>query len=211
MTPLSSLALFGSLLLLAILPGLSALTVAARTAAHGFRHGVLVTLGIITVDVLFILLAFFGLALLAQSLGHLFELVKILCGAYLLLLAVKLWNSEPDNPDIDTSQASALSSFLSGVLVTLGDQKAILFYFGFLPAFVDVSRATPADLAIVISTMIIALIVAKLGYAWLVDCGRRQLETAHRQALHRLSAAMMLSIGLFLLGHSLLSLVEPPA
>ena len=34
---------------------------------------------------------------------------------------------------------------MAGLLVTLADQKAILFYLGFLPAFMDLDAITPAD------------------------------------------------------------------
>lgn len=63
----STLALFGSLVVLAALPSLSVLAVVTRSASRGLWHGVCVALGIVLGDSLFILLALGGLALLGAG------------------------------------------------------------------------------------------------------------------------------------------------
>jgi threonine/homoserine/homoserine lactone efflux protein len=138
--------LLGALIVLAIIPSVSVLAVTARSAAFGFTHGVLTALGIVAADILFILIAVYGLALVAELMGAQFKLVQYLGGAYLIWLGISLWRADTKARQSDeVKQSSHSSSFLTGFLITLGDQKAILFYLGFFPAFVDLSRMTPAD------------------------------------------------------------------
>ena len=53
------------MIVLAIIPSISVLAVSARAAAFGFTHGMFTALGIVAGDIIFILIAVYGLALLA--------------------------------------------------------------------------------------------------------------------------------------------------
>ena len=132
LTPGSIAALFGSMAVLAFIPGISVLVVSARSAANGFTHGVFVTIGIVTGDIIFIILAIYGLSVLAEFMGSHFSLIKYLGSAYLIWLGINLWKFKPGTGEVENNiEPSILSSFLTGLFITLGDQKAILFYLGF--------------------------------------------------------------------------------
>ena len=156
------------MVVLALIPSISVLTVSARSASAGFVHGVFTTIGIVVGDIVYILLAIYGLAVLADLMGSNFFLVKYIGGAYLIWLGVTLWQSRPrveaGNVVVETS---LLSSFLAGLLITLGDQKVILFYLGFFPAFIDLSVVSLVDTGIVIMIVIVAVGGAKLVYAYM--------------------------------------------
>ena len=47
------------------------------------------------------------------------------------------------------TKAGFLPGFIAGLLVIIGNPKAILFYIGVLPGFFDVTRVTTLDIAIV--------------------------------------------------------------
>ena len=134
MTYSSTAFLLFAMAVLAAIPGVSVLTVSARSAAYGFTHGAFTALGIVIGDILFILLAIFGLAFLAESMGHLFVWLKYLGGVYLIWLGITLWKpgAKIHAPENNT-KSSLLSSFFTGLLITLADQKAIFFYLGFFP------------------------------------------------------------------------------
>ena len=57
-------ALFGTMIVLAFIPSASVLVVSAKSAACGFTHGVFTTIGIVVGDIIFIILAIYGLSLL---------------------------------------------------------------------------------------------------------------------------------------------------
>ncbi len=187
--------------MLAIIPSVSVLTVTARSAAFGFTHGVLTALGIVAADILFILVAVYGLALVAELMGAQFKLVQYLGGAYLIWLGISLWRADAKARQSDEiKQSSHGSSFLTGFLITLGDQKAILFYLGFFPAFVDLSRMTMADTLIIISVAIIGVGGSKLVYAYLADRARTIFKNTRAvRAINILAACVMIAVGLTLL------------
>jgi len=186
---------------LAIIPSVSVLAVTARSAAFGFTHGVLTALGIVVADILFILVAVYGLALVAELMGAQFKFVQYLGGAYLIWLGISLWRADVKTRQSDeVKQSSHSSSFLTGFLITLGDQKAILFYLGFFPAFIDLSRMTKADTLIIIMIAIIGVGGAKLVYAYLADRARTAFKNTRAvRAINILAACVMIAVGLTLL------------
>lgn len=170
MTGIAMAALFGTMLVLALTPGVSVMTVSARSAAYGFPHGVSASLGIVIGDIIFIVIVLYGLSFLADSLGGQFALIRYLGGMYLIALGIALWRSRPPVAGRDAGTGSSLlSSFLAGLLVTLGDQKAILFYLGLFPAFVNLKAVTMTDAAIIIAITFVAVGGAKLAYAYAAD------------------------------------------
>jgi threonine/homoserine/homoserine lactone efflux protein len=196
----TSLTLFATIFVLALMPSASGMIVAARSAASGFLHGVMATLGIAAGDIIFIMFAVLGLAMLAETLGSLFVMVEYLGGAYLLVLGFMLMRPRPAVvPGEAGSEATLLSSFLAGLSITLADQKAILFYFGFFPAFVDLSELSVPDVSMIVGITIVALGSAKLVYAWLaVRVGRVFFNVAGvASVLNRLAGLIVMGVGLY--------------
>jgi threonine/homoserine/homoserine lactone efflux protein len=195
--------LFGSMVVLALVPGISVLTVTARSAACGFLHGAFTAAGIVTGDIVFIIIAVLGLSVLADVLGDLFVLVKYLGGAYLIWLGIKLWRTAPHKEIADTkAQDSLLSSFLSGLFITLGDQKAILFYLGFFPAFLDLTSITLIDTIIIISIATVAVGGVKLAYAFTASRMRLYTEARSYRVINITAGSVLLAVGLFLITKS---------
>ena len=197
----SILALLGTMIVLAVIPSVSVLAVSARAAAFGFTHGMFTALGIVIADIIFILIAVYGLALVAELMGEQFRWIKFLGGIYLIWLGFALWRAESKTRDSDAMKRSSLgSSFLAGFLITLGDQKAILFYLGFFPAFIDLSQVTTADILIIILIAIIGVGGAKLAYAYLAD--RASLLFKNTRAIrwiNCLAGSVMIAVGVVLL------------
>lgn len=189
------------MIVLAMIPSISVLAVAARAAAFGFTHGLFTALGIVVADILFILVAVYGLVFVAELMGEQFTLVKYLGGAYLIWLGISLWRADAKTRASGAIEQSSLgSSFLTGFLITLGDQKAILFYLGFFPAFIDLQRMTPVDTLLIVLIAILGVGGAKLVYAWLAD--RASLifrNTRAIRGLNILAAAVMIAVGVALL------------
>ena len=91
MTLSTSIALFISMVVLALLPGPGILVVMARSVSAGLRHGVSATVGIVAGDFVFITLALLGLATLSSVLGELFIFIKYIGAAYLIWLGVSMF------------------------------------------------------------------------------------------------------------------------
>ena len=189
------------MVVLAIVPSVSVFAVTARAAAFGFSHGLFTALGIVVADILFILIAVYGLALVAEMMGDQFHLIQYIGAAYLIWLGVSLWRSEVRaRASEDLRQSSWLSSFLTGFLITLADQKAILFYLGFFPAFIDLSTMTPADTLIIIVIAILGVGGAKLVYAFLAARASVLFKDSRAlRGINVLAACVMIAVGVALL------------
>lgn len=193
-------ALFAAMAVLAAVPSVSVLTVTARAASLGFVHGAFTALGVVAGDLLFILLALFGLALLVEALDGLFGLVRLLGGACLIGLGVALWRSGTGRAaGAQAVGASLPASFLTGLLVTLADQKAVLFYFGLLPAFVSLDALTRLDVAAVSATAILAVGGVKLGYAYAAHRAGLLIGAGAGRAMNRAAAGLLFATGLFVI------------
>ena len=197
MTPLSLAAFAGAMFLLAITPGPGVFATVARALASGFAHASVVVLGIVIGDLVFLLLAIYGLAAAAGLLGGLFALVKYLGAGYLLWLGLKLWRSK----DVAASatpveESSWFANLTSGLLITLGNPKVILFYLGFLPAFVDLATLNAGDVVIIAGVVSLVLGATMLGYAYAASRARRLFQSREtKRLLNRTAGSVMIATG----------------
>ncbi len=205
MTSVNAIALFGTLFVLAVLPSTSALMVMARTSASGILHGALTITGIITGDIIFIFIAIIGLTFIADVMGDLFIFIQYLSGAYLLWLGSHLLRpSSTDKRSSHASGSSLAASYIGGLLITLADQKAILFYFGLFPAFLS---RTETDVSAMVTILIIAttsIACAKACYIYAAIKARSLTQHRFQQRLNTLAAYTLIIIGIYLILSNLL-------
>ncbi|QPJ66687.1 MAG: LysE family translocator [Candidatus Nitrohelix vancouverensis] len=192
--------LFSAMFALAITPDASALAVVARSVGSGLAHAFVTTLGIIAGDFIFIFLAIYGLWSIQDLVPEGLVFVKYLGGAYLIWMGIGLWRSRPSVESSDqTAQTSWGGDFLVGLLITLGDPKAILFYMSFLPAFIDLTAISMHDAGLILLIAALALGAAKTGYAVLALKALSLLNDGGMQnTLNRFAGATMVGIGLYL-------------
>ena len=208
---IDSLFLFAIMSALAAIPSTSVALVVSRSATLGLENGIAVAAGIVTGDLIFVLLAVLGLSVLAETLDGLFHLIRFLAGVYLIWLGVQLFRST-NRAGIAHEQAheqghgrghktrKLLASYLAGLLLTLGDVKAILFYVSLFPAFIDTGRLAPLDIGIIILITLTA--VGGVKITWAVAASRlaslpRCLACAN--VLKNLAASFMIMAGCFLI------------
>lgn len=161
-------ALFTAMATLALVPGTSVALVVATSSVTGVSRGIAVTAGIVLGDLVFVFLAILGMASLAELMGGLFMVVRYVAGVYLVWLGVSVIRSRPSSsPKVPVKPApTLLASFLSGLLVTLGDVKAIFFYASLFPAFIDLTAVGASDIVIICVLTIVAVGGVKLGYVY---------------------------------------------
>lgn len=202
MTLSTALALFVAMVVLAALPGPGILVVVSRALQGGLIQGIITSVGIVAGDFVFIILSVFGLVALAESMGGFFVWVKYLGAAYLSYLGLSLILSKPSKanvPKLQASASSSLANFAAGLLTTLSNPKAILFYLSFFPAFLDLTAVSLADLAIILAVTTAAVGGVMVCYAYLAVKTHSALK-ASRQGkwLTYLSGGLLLLSGLFL-------------
>ena len=87
---------------------------------------------------------------------------------------------------------------MTGLFITLGDQKATLFYLGFFPAFLDISQISYLDTIIIIAITTVAVGGVKLGYAFMADRARLLISSKIRKGINIVAGCVMIAVGVFL-------------
>ncbi|MFC0678544.1 LysE family translocator [Lysobacter korlensis] len=123
-------------------PGTGALFTIAAGLSRGARAGLIAALGCTLGIVPHMLAAITGLAAVMHTSALAFETIKWLGVAYLLYLAWQTWRDRsPLTVDETPSPRSALRVIWSAVLLNLLNPKLTIFFFAFLPQFVDTAAA----------------------------------------------------------------------
>lgn len=193
----SSLALMGAMFLLAASPGPGLFAVVSRALASGFSHASVVVMGLILGDIIYLLLAIYGLSAIAAIMGEFFSIIKYMGGVYLLYLGYKIWTSKVDEKNIEAiKEISWSANFFSGLFITLGNPKVIVFYLGFLPAFMDLTHLTNIDVVIAVAIVSLTLALVVLSYAYLAAKSRNIFKDKNSmEKLNKASGAVMMGAG----------------
>jgi threonine/homoserine/homoserine lactone efflux protein len=138
----SSLALFiGSAFLLLVIPGPAVFYVLGRSIGHGRSAGLVSALGISVGTLVHTAAAAVGLSALLMSSAIAFGVVKYLGAAYLVYLGVQKMRREESMELQEGAPSIKLRRiFAQGIVVNVLNPKSALFFFAFLPQFVDASR-----------------------------------------------------------------------
>ncbi len=152
-----------------ITPGPCMLAITARSVSSGFGPAMLMALGVAFGDMVYLLLAAFGLSHLAASLGGVFLVVKWAGAAYLVWLGARAWLGLGGmitlRPEAEPCRRSVAGGMLGGFFICMGNPKVILFYCSFLPAFVDMSTLSNGDVARLAGTCVVVLAACASAYA----------------------------------------------
>ena len=142
----SSLLLFVSAaVVLLVIPGPAVLYVTSRSIGQGRSAGFVSALGIGAGTLVHAAAAAVGLSALLMSSAIAFSAVKYLGAAYLIYLGIqKLRREESLEPSQGASRTKLSRVFGQGIIVNILNPKTALFFFAFLPQFVDASRGNVA-------------------------------------------------------------------
>ena len=142
----SSLLLFVSAaLVLLASPGPAVLYVTSRSIGQGRAAGFVSALGIGVGTLVHVAAAAVGLSALLMSSAAAFGAVKYLGAAYLIYLGIqKLRTKESFELSQEAPRAKLSRIFGQGIIVNILNPKTALFFFAFLPQFVDASRGAVA-------------------------------------------------------------------
>ena len=100
LTFLSVGSLLLAMLVLSALPSVSVLLVTAQSATNGFRNGVSTALGIVLADLVYLLVALFGLTYVSAAFDAAPFVLKIAAGTYMLVMGIGLWRSSSQRGNV---------------------------------------------------------------------------------------------------------------
>lgn len=197
MSLLSIFSLTIALFVLAVTPGPGMFATISRSLASGFVSSLGVVAGIVTGDIIFLVFAILGMSAISQAMGDFFVVVKLIGGAYLVFLGVKIWISKPvPVQHSNRKKSTKYGNYFSGLVITLSNPKVILFYCGFLPAFMDLPSLSGMDFCIVAITVSIVLSSVLIFYAYLANRARVFFSSTQSvKRLNKTAGGVMIATG----------------
>ncbi len=140
--PATNLTLFlTATLVLLLTPGPAVLYIVARSVDQGRRAGLVSVLGIEAGNLFHAIAAGLGVSAILLTSALAFDIVKYLGAAYLIYLGIRTLTTPIPAQQVETLEKKSLRRIFSqAVVVAILNPKTALFFFAFLPQFVDSSR-----------------------------------------------------------------------
>ncbi|MDQ3006370.1 MAG: LysE family translocator, partial [Chloroflexota bacterium] len=128
-------------LALLLTPGPAVLYIVARSMNQGRMAGIVSVLGVETANFFHASAATLGLSAILLSSALAFDIVKYLGAAYLIYLGIRKLIAREDEAKARLAKQESLSRIYSqGFVVNLFNPKTALFFFAFLPQFVNTAN-----------------------------------------------------------------------
>ena len=159
MPALSTIALFLLAALgLLLFPGPAVLYIITRSVAQGRRAGLASVLGVELAGLTHAVAAALGLSALLLTSALAFSVVKYVGAAYLIYLGVRtlLLREEHQQTPVQVSKSFS-QLFAQGFLVNLLNPKTALFFYAFLPQFVDPTRGAVVGQILLLGALYVLL------------------------------------------------------
>ena len=177
----------------AAIPGPGVIALVARALGAGLKPALPMMFGLVLGDVLYLSAAVLGLAFIASTFGQVFVVIRYAGAVYLLYIAWKFLRAGSDIQAIESRQSGgAIAAFLSGLAVTLGNPKVIVFYLALLPTILDLKSVSAPDLAILIGLTALVLCAVLIPYVALAGRARTVLHSPGKiKVLNRIAAGSL--------------------
>ncbi|NLQ16490.1 LysE family translocator [Marinomonas sp. M1K-6] len=202
MTLESGMTFFLAIFIFSITPGPGVFAILARSMAKGARASLSLSLGMVLSDIVYLVMACYGLAAIASSWESAFLLIRYAGAAYLIYLGWKMWTSPivTSSSEEDQRQASnELASFIQGFMISASNPKVILFYVAFLPTFMDLTVLSGVDIVLASFLASVALLLGLTIIAMGASQARRFMRSERSmKSLNRTAGGIMASAGAFL-------------
>ena len=201
MTLEGALTFFIAIFVFGITPGPGVFAIMARALVNGAGSCFMLALGMAISDILYLIAACLGLAVIATQWGPLSTIIRIIGAAYLIYLGWKMWNAPIKlDPDQHVDHKSGqFMCFLQGFLISASNPKVIIFYIAFLPTFMDLSSLNSSDILLATLLTLAGLMISLMMIAIFASKARRwfQSEIALKR-LNRSAGSIMFGAGAFL-------------
>lgn len=197
----SALTFFFTIFIFGITPGPGVFALLARALTSGAPACITLALGMAISDVIYLVLACFGLAAIAENWNGAFTAIRFIGAFYLLFLGWKMWtaSSKANFEEIEKSGKGQMKGLLQGFLISASNPKVILFYIAFLPSFIDLSSLSRGDVALASLLTLISLMMSLMLIAVGASSARRYFRSKKAvKRLNRTAGTIMIGAGSYL-------------
>jgi len=170
----------GALVILWVTPGPVFVALTARALSGGFRSAWPLAVGVTLGDILWPLVAIFGLTWMVARFAGLMSVLHWVAAMVFVVMGVALLRGAGSGglaADGRLTRPGIWPAFSAGVAAVIGNPKAILFYMGVLPGFFDLTRVTLPDIAAILAISASIPLAGNLTTAMAFGQARRLLRS----------------------------------
>lgn len=201
MTIESGLTFFVAIFIFAITPGPGVFALISRGLVYGSSSCLSLAFGMTISDVVYLVLACFGLSAIAENYTTVFTVIRFAGAGYLIYLAYKMWVAEV-RLDAGVEQKGGrglVSGFIQGFLISASNPKVILFYIAFLPTFMDLTLLGPGDILVAAGLTVLGLMLGLMMVAVSAASAKRLFSSEKAvKRLNRSAGSIMAGAGVYL-------------
>lgn len=195
------LGFFLTTLVVALSPGPGAVLSMSVGIRHGYRHALKAILGLQTALLLQLALVGLGLGAVLAASELAFLVIKLAGAAYLVWLGIQRWREPLAIGEAGSDVNRAF--YRQGILVNLGNPKAIVFIAALVPQFIDPQAPQLPQFAVIALTMCSLDTAVMSCYALLASRFRGALASQQRGLLaNRVFGSIFVAAGALLAGTS---------
>jgi threonine/homoserine/homoserine lactone efflux protein len=174
-------------------PGVAALV--ARVLGQGLKGVAPFIAGYFVGDMIWLMLAATGLAVIAKAFAGVFVAVKFAGAAYLLYLAWKMATAPAVVGAAPPAASRGWRAFLGSLSLTLGNPKVMVFFLSIMPLVVDVKALTVLKLAELAAVSAVVIFSTLAAYALAANRARAFLSsTRAMRFVHRAAGGLMAGV-----------------
>ncbi|CAN7460117.1 LysE family translocator [Mesorhizobium amorphae] len=178
-------------------PGPDNMTIVARTISGGAASGIAYGAGTVVGILIFLVLAAFGLSVIAAKMAVVMTVLRYGGAAYLIWMGVRLWTAVPVVPELQpvAGGRGLLTIFATGIALNLGNPKMPLFYVALLPNVVGASL-TSGHLGVLMAVILAVEAVVIGGHVIVAARARNLLRTPRIvRRVNRAAGGVMIGAG----------------
>ncbi|MCX5545561.1 LysE family transporter [Paraburkholderia sp. CNPSo 3076] len=183
-------------------PGPNGLLAMTHGAMYGTRKTLFTIAGALLGFAAVIALCMFGIGALVRASVLWLTVIKLIGGAYLIWLGVRVWRSPPTTVEMSEvpAVASGWSLFRLGLLSSATNPKGLLFFSALLPQFIDPQRNLVSQYAAVALTFMATEFITEYALASAANRIRPWLGRVGRP-FNRVCGSLFVAIGTMLPMH----------
>jgi len=197
-SPYELLLYAGALLVLFLTPGPVWAGLIARAMSGGYQAAWPLALGVVVGDAFWPVLAIFGVGWLVSLYADFLTILRYFGALMLAGMGILVIRHAGRRIEQDTrlTAPGKWAGFTAGVLIILGNPKAILFYMGVLPGFFDIANVNGWDIvAIALASMLVPLL-GNVTMALFLDRARRLITSPDALGkINMASGAILILVG----------------
>jgi threonine/homoserine/homoserine lactone efflux protein len=189
------------MIILAASPGPGVFATVSTAMAYGFRASMYLLSGLVLGDVIFLVLALVGMSAISKITGELFFIIKIAGGIYLIYLGIKLYKKNlPVTDEFKIKDRNNVNTFFSGLFVTMGNPKPILFYASVVPTIINIKEVHLLEaLAMVVVVISVSFLVIGT-YCYIASVSKKLLiKGRFNNKLNKAAGLVLCTTGSYLI------------